>query len=186
MPRIHITEPEEADGRLREIYDQIAGSRGKIATVHKIQSLNPETIPQHMDLYMGIMFSRSPLSRAERELMAVVVSVANGCAYCQQHHLEALLHFWKDPSKGEALLQNYADVDLSDRERALCDYAWEVTMNPAAASATDPTQRLRDVGLNDRAILDATLVVGYFNFVNRIVQALDVELEANPGGYRYE
>jgi uncharacterized peroxidase-related enzyme len=186
MPRIHITEPEDAEGRLREIYQEIAGSRGKIASVHKIQSLHPETIPQHMNLYMGIMFSKSPLSRAERELMAVVVSVANGCKYCQKHHIEALLHFWKDQERAEALLRNYAEVDLSERERALCDYAWDITVDPAGASTKDPTHRLRNAKLNDRAILDATLVVGYFNFVNRIVQALDVDLEENPGGYRYE
>ena len=39
--------------------------------------------------------------------------------------------------------------------------------------------------LSDRAILDASLVVGYFNFVNRMVLALGVKLEKEPGGYNY-
>ncbi len=186
MSRINVIEPADATGRLKEIYDGIAGSRGKIAEIHKIQSLNPETIEQHMNLYMGIMFSKSPLKRAQREMMAVVVSVANGCAYCQRHHLEALQHFWKDEAKSEALRADYTTLDLAPTDRALCDYAWSVTVDPGAATKTDPTQPLREVGLEDRAILDATLVVAYFNFVNRLVQALDVDLETDPGGYKYE
>jgi uncharacterized peroxidase-related enzyme len=83
MAYIKVIPYSEAEDRLKEIYDDILQKRGKLAEVHQIQSLNPETILQHMELYMGIMFSKSPLSRAEREMIAVVVSAANNCAYCQ-------------------------------------------------------------------------------------------------------
>lgn len=89
MAFIDIIEPEEADGKLKEIYKELEQKRGKLAQIHKIQSLNPETITTHMDLYMSIMFSKLPLSRAQREMMAVVVSAANECEYCQLHHGEA-------------------------------------------------------------------------------------------------
>lgn len=46
--------------------------------VSPIQSLRPESIVEHIDLYLEIMFSKSELSRAEREMMAVVVTV---CRY---------------------------------------------------------------------------------------------------------
>ena len=75
MARITVIEPAEADEELRRIYESLTSSRGKLAEVHKLQSLNAPTIPAHMDLYTKIMFSPSPLSRAEREMMAVVVSV---------------------------------------------------------------------------------------------------------------
>ncbi len=71
MSRIKVIQPEEATGRLREIYDNIIQKRGKLADVHKIQSLSPESIVRHMDLYMEIMFTKSELSRAESEMMAV-------------------------------------------------------------------------------------------------------------------
>ncbi|MGM0392731.1 MAG: carboxymuconolactone decarboxylase family protein, partial [Bacteroidota bacterium] len=78
MPRINIIQPEEATGRLKEIYDELEKQRGQIAEVHKMQSLRPESILKHME----IMFSRSPLSRAQREMIAVVVSMANNCSLC--------------------------------------------------------------------------------------------------------
>jgi hypothetical protein len=72
MNRIKVIQHEEATGRLKEIYDDLLQKRGKLADVHKIQSLRPESIVAHMDLYMEIMFSKSELSRAEREMMAVL------------------------------------------------------------------------------------------------------------------
>lgn len=187
MARIEVIEPGAATGILAEVYDELNSSRGKIAEVHKIQSLNPQSIRDHMSLYMTVMFARSPLSRAEREMMAVVVSSANGCEYCIRHHSEALDHFWKDTRRVDALAAEGASLErLSGRERALCAYADIVTREPASARIDDATAALRTQGLEDRAILDASLVVAYFNFVNRIVLSLGVQLEADAGGYRYE
>jgi len=90
MAFIDIIKPDEATDSLKKIYAELKQKRGKLARIHKIQSLNPRTIVTHMDLYMSIMFSKSPLSRAQREMMAVVVSAANQCEYCQLHHGEAL------------------------------------------------------------------------------------------------
>ena len=140
----------------------------------------------HMALSVTTMFAKSPLSRAEREMMAVVVSATNGCRYCVTHHGEALLHFWKDPDRVAALAKEApAPSGLSDREAALCRYARLVTQEPGTSDVDAVVADLRSLGLDDRAILDATLVVSYFNFVNRMVLALDVELEAEAGGYQY-
>ncbi len=186
MARINTIRYNEASGKLKEIYDSLLEKRGKLAEVHTIQSLRPDSITQHMDLYMGIMFSRSELSRAEREMIAVVVSVANGCFYCRKHHADALNHYWKDENKVKLLVQEDAPAFLSDREQALCRYARILTQDPHAHEKKDFTESLRSVGLEDAAILDASLVVAYFNFVNRIVLSLGVELEDDDGkGYKY-
>lgn len=65
---------------------------------------------------------------------------------------------------------------LSARERALLDYADRLTREPSSITAPH-VQRLRDVGLDDRAIHDACAIVAYFAFVNRIADGLGVELE---------
>lgn len=186
MSRIKVIQEEEAQGRLKEIYEQLAGSRGKLAEVHKIQSLRPESIVKHMELYLEIMFSKSELSRPRREMIAVVVSSANGCRYCQAHHRAALNHYWKDDQKVFRLKEDPAQLNLSKEDLALCKYARDLTQHPATAEATDMTQNLKAVGFSDAAILDATLVAAYFNFVNRIVLGLGVGLEADNGyGYDY-
>ena len=77
MARIKVIKYEEASGRLKEIYDELVDKRGKLADIHTIQSLRPESIVKHVELYLEIMFSKSELSRAEREMIGVIVSVCN-------------------------------------------------------------------------------------------------------------
>ena len=186
MAHIDIVQPEKATGELKEIYDHLEQTRGKVAEVHKIQSLNPRTITNHMDLYMTVMFGKSPLKRVQREMMAVVVSKNNQCEYCQVHHLEAVNNFWKDEERSNRLKSDFRTADLNQTDLALCAYAEVLTRDPGAANDEVLVKPLKEVGLDDRAILDATLVIAYFNFVNRIVQSLGVRLEENPGGYKYD
>lgn len=186
MPRIKVIQQEEADGRLKEIYDDLIKKRGKLAEVHKIQSLRPESITAHMDLYMEIMYSRSELSRAERELIGTTVSLANGCRYCTTHHSNALNHYWKNNKKIRQLInKEYAQI-LNHRELSIVRFANLLTEHPERHENSDFTQALKDAGLSDSGILDVVLVTAYFNFVNRIVLALDTNLEPDNGGdYKY-
>ena len=138
-----------------------------------------------MELYLKIMFGRSPLKRYQREMLGVVVSRSNACQYCITHHAEALSFYWKDNEKLTTFIGNFRNSELSETDRMLCEYAEELTLWPQAFSDDKWIQKLKNTGLDDRAILDATLVIGYFNFVNRIVQSLGVGLEADPGGYKY-
>lgn len=186
MANIMVISYEEATGKLKEIYDDLIVKRGRLAEVHKIQSLHPDSIIAHMELYITIMFGHSPLSRTQREMIAVVVSAANGCVYCQQHHGEALYKYWKNAERIELLKKNYILAELTTSDDALCQYAIELTLHPDDFESENRIPLLRHAGFDDRAILDATLVVGYFNFVNRIVLALGVELEEKAGqGFNY-
>jgi len=186
MSHIKVIQPDEATGRLKEIYDELIDKRGKLAEVHKIQSLRPESIVKHIDLYMEIMFSKSELSRAEREMIAVVVSACNNCNYCQTHHAEALNNYWKNTDRINQLRKNNLKMELSDKELALCEFANKTTLKLGEIQSHELVNNLKKVGLSDAAILDATLVVSYFNFVNRIVLTLGVHLEQDSGkGYKY-
>jgi len=78
-----------------------------------------------------------------------------------------------------ALTEAVVSADLSalpDRLRALCAYAYKLTLDPSAMTEGDLTP-LRGVGLSDRDIVDLNQVVAYFNYVNRIADGLGVELE---------
>lgn len=184
MPFIDVIDYEKSEGELREIYDDLIQTRGKLAEVHKIQSLNPKSIVAHMDLYLVLMFGKSPLKRYQREMIAVVVSKANNCDYCQVHHAEALEFYWKDKDKVERFCTDYRSVDLSESDLELCHFAWNTTLK--AREDGKQIEKLKSLSFTDRHILDATLIISYFNFVNRIVLSLGVSLEENAGGYKYD
>jgi alkylhydroperoxidase family enzyme len=72
---------EEARGKLREIYDAALGRAGKVFQILRVQSLNPEVLDASLEIYKRAMFGPSPLSRRQREMLAVVTSRANDCHY---------------------------------------------------------------------------------------------------------
>ncbi len=185
MPYIKTYEYEEAADELRSVYDSIIGSRGKLAEVHKIQSLNPTALLAHMDLYKVVMFGNSPLKRYQREMMAVVVSAANQCRYCVEHHKQALLFYWKDEEKVKNLLTSPNAAGLGEADVALCEFAQQITLTPHETSKV-VIANLQALGFDDRAILDAVQVIAYFNFVNRFVLSLGVDYSDDEAtGYKY-
>jgi uncharacterized peroxidase-related enzyme len=172
-----------AEGKLAEVYADLLEKRGKISNILQVHSLNPNAMAGHLDLYMSIMFGKSGLSRAEREAIAVVVSATNECEYCVQHHAEALRRYIKDEETLQALMSADGLEVLEPRLGNIAIHAEKLTSAPAAMTELD-LDPLRAEGLSDQDILDITLVVAYFNFVNRIALGLGVSYSAEElGGY---
>jgi alkylhydroperoxidase family enzyme len=72
----------EATGLLKVIYDTAVARAGKVFHILRIQSLRPSVLQISTQLYLEVMYSsRSGLTRAQRELIATVVSAENGCRY---------------------------------------------------------------------------------------------------------
>jgi alkylhydroperoxidase family enzyme len=76
-----MIEENKAEGKLKDVYESIAGKGRKIAHILKVQSLNPKSLESHYQFYRSIMFGKSSLTRAQREMIATVVSVENKCHY---------------------------------------------------------------------------------------------------------
>jgi len=81
MPWIEIIPFEEARGFLRRQYEAAIRRAGRIWGIVSLMSPNPPALKASMDLYVALMHKPSPLSRGQREMLAVVVSAANRCIY---------------------------------------------------------------------------------------------------------
>lgn len=184
MSWIDEVDVDDADGKLAEIYADLIAKRGKVSNILKVHSLNADAMGNHLDLYMTIMFGKSGLSRAEREAIAVVVSANNDCAYCVNHHAEALRRYIKDEDTLAMLTSADGLETLEPRLSNIVRHAEKLTTAPGAMTESDLGE-LRAFGLTDKDILDLTLITAYFNFVNRIALGLGVEFSAEEkSGYR--
>lgn len=72
---------EEADGLLSRVYAAAIKRAGKVFNILRVQSQNPKSLQAGMGLYATVMFEESPLTRAQREMLATVTSRANLCHY---------------------------------------------------------------------------------------------------------
>ena len=81
MAFIRLVEESEAEGPLRAYYDAAIQRAGRVYNIVKTMSPNPGALTASMRLYLELMKGPSPLSRAQREMLAVVVSQCNDCFY---------------------------------------------------------------------------------------------------------
>jgi uncharacterized peroxidase-related enzyme len=82
MTWIRTVEPGKATGLLRALYDTAIRRAGKVFGILRCQSVRPEVLEASTALYLEVMYSEaSPLSRAQREMIATAVSRANDCFY---------------------------------------------------------------------------------------------------------
>jgi len=81
VSHIHILSYEETTGVARREYDAAMRRAGRIWNIVSVQSQLPEVMRDSMRIYLSIMYGPSPLTRAQREMMAVVTSQANDCHY---------------------------------------------------------------------------------------------------------
>lgn len=185
MPWIRTISENQASDELREEYEAVSSARGKVSNIMRIHSLHPGTMHTHLDLYRSLLFGRSPLSRRTRELIATVVSSINKCDYCVAHHSQALEFYLKDHVLVRQLAENHHGVELTERDKAVLEYAEKLTLKPSQMRQDD-VEHLRNVGLMDEEILDVALITSYFCFVNRVALGLGVEFDADEvSGYRY-
>jgi alkylhydroperoxidase family enzyme len=81
MAWIRTIEPEEATRELKAEYDAAVHRAGKVYNILKVQSLNAPVLRASMQMYLAAMHGPSGLSRAEREMLATIVSWANRYFY---------------------------------------------------------------------------------------------------------
>ena len=118
-------------------------------------------------------------------LIAIVVSVANSCEYCINHHAEALTHYWKDNKMVQKFIHDFHSIKLSERKRKMLEYAHKLTKTPHLIEKSD-VDDLKKRGFSEEEILNINLITCYFNFVNRIALGLDVKFSNDElTGYKY-
>ena len=81
MAFIKTVDPQDAEGIVNQEYKKGIHRSGRVFNILKIMSLSPASLRESMLLYLAIMYGESELSRAQREMLATVVSQANHCYY---------------------------------------------------------------------------------------------------------
>lgn len=81
MAYIDYVFPDAADGRLRRLFEGASDAHGRVDNIVWIHSVNPPAMSHHLRLYEHAMRGPSPLSEAQREMIALSVSAANDCFY---------------------------------------------------------------------------------------------------------
>jgi uncharacterized peroxidase-related enzyme len=165
--------PAEADlpEAVRELWRVPLERLGFVPNVLRLHALRPAHLLAWNAYYDELMRGESRLSRAEREMIAVVVSVANRCPYCIAAHGAALRKLTGDAALADAVERDHMTAGLDPRVDAALSYALRLTRAPHAIAEAD-VAALRDAGWSDEDIMDIAEVTGMFNLTNRLASGL--------------
>lgn len=150
---------------------------GMVPNVLRAYSQNAAQLDVFSRFYNELMFGESGLSDLEKEMIAVAVSSSNRCYYCQVAHGAAVREYSGEPQLGELMVMNYRVAELSERHRAMLDFAVKLTESPNDMNEAD-RQALRDAGFDERDIWDIANIAGFYNMTNRVASAVD--MQPNP------
>jgi uncharacterized peroxidase-related enzyme len=178
ISRLPVPDPETLDADLQKYFRKCREKLGLVPNVLRAYAFRPAHLRNFISLYNELMLSEdSGLSVLEREMIAVVVSACNRCYYCLVAHGQAVRELSGDPQLGEMLVTNYRVAPLPARQRTMLDFAHRLTTAPEAVGDAD-REGLRRAGFTDADLFDISEVVAFFNYSNRMAQALD--LMPNP------
>ncbi|MGM9321443.1 peroxidase-related enzyme [Deinococcus aquaticus] len=166
-----VPDEHSAHEGVQKLWAKAEANLGFTPNVFRAQALNGEHFLAWWNDFNTLVNRDGHLTHTERELIAVIVSTVNRCVYCAVSHGAALREYSGDPAWADTVAVNWRHATLTPRQAALCAYAEKLTRMPTDMTERDLTP-LRDAGLNDHEILEATQVIGMFNMTNRISSAL--------------
>ncbi len=183
MSWIKVISYNEAESRLKKVYDKVKGPNNTIDNVLTIHSLRPHTLIGHMALYKNVLHnSNNTLPKWYLETVGVYVSNLNNCEYCVTHHFAGLQRLLNDKEKSEQL---YKAIKADSLKGALeeklivgLEYAKQITVDHNSLNE-GVIVNLRLNGFTDGEILELNQVASYFNYVNRTVLGLGVTTDGD-------
>ncbi len=171
---LNIPSTGELDPKTEAYFDLCKEKLGMVPNVLAAYAFDQTKLRAFTDMYNDLMLGPSGLSKLEREMIAVAVSSVNHCFYCLTAHGAAVRGLSGEPKLGEQMVMNYRIADITNKQRAMLDFAVKLTSHPAEIIEQD-RRGLRDAGYDDRDIWDIASVAGFFNMTNRVAAASDMQ-----------
>lgn len=187
---IKMISDEESNAALKEVLSLARTPHGTVDNVMRVHSLRPNTMKGHVILYRAALHDdANTLPTWLQETISSYVSMLNNCPYSLANHWANARHLIGDDTKSNAIEQalraRRPDSVFDGRELALMRYAEKLTLSPGKMEKAD-VEALRRDGLDDGQILEANQIIGYFNYVNRLLNGLGVTTEGDVVGYYKE
>ncbi len=168
-----VPDESELPSDLRGLFAKARAQLGFVPNVFRVYSFRPERLSAWFTHYRQLHQPTDGLSAADREMIAVVVSAANGCLYCLVAHGAALREELGDPVLGERVSYDWTRAGLDARRAAICAYAEKLTVRPREVARAD-LQSLLDVGLTLEEAWDVAEISAMYNLTNRMAMATNM------------
>ena len=146
---------------------------GFVPNVFLALAHRPDELRAFMAYHDAVMGRDGGLSEADREMIVVATSSDNNCQYCVVAHGAILRIRAKNPLIADQVATNHKKADISDRERAMLDFAIKVSRDSRSIDDMD-YENLRSHGFSDDDIWDIAAITAFFGMSNRLANFLSM------------
>ncbi|MGO9882472.1 MAG: peroxidase-related enzyme [Solirubrobacteraceae bacterium] len=168
-----VPDERELPSDLQRLFAKARERLGFVPNVFRVYAYRPQRMSAWFAHYRQLHEPSERLSAADRELIAVVTSAANGCLYCLVAHGAALREALGDPVLGERISYDWRRAELDARREAICAYAEKLTLRPREVTRAD-LDSLLDVGLTLEDAWDVAEITAMYNLTNRMAMATNM------------
>jgi uncharacterized peroxidase-related enzyme len=168
-----VPDEGELPRNLQKLFATARGALGFVPNVFRVYSFRAERLSAWFSHFRLLHVPTENLSAADREMIAVVVSAANGCLYCLVAHGAALRQELGDPVLGERISYDWRRAGLDERRVAICEYAEKLTRDPRSVDEHD-LERLLTSGLTREEAWDVIEIAAMYNFTNRLAMGTNM------------
>ncbi len=187
MAWINVISYDEAEGKVKTLYDRVKGPDSNVDNIMMMHSLRPHSMEAHMTMYKYVLHhTGNRIPKWFLETLGVWVSRLNDCDYCVEHHFSGLTRLLSDDVKSASIrkaieARNIDLAPLNDAQKVAMEYARQVTRDPGGMQE-HIVHQLRDAGYSDGEILEINQVAAYFNYANRTVLGLGCSIDGDIVG----
>ena len=167
VSRFGVTEPDDLPEDLRERIGVIEAKSGFVPNIFRALGHRPAELRAFLDQHDALMDRSDGLTKAERELIVVATSGTNHCPYCVVAHGAILRIRAKDPHLADHVAANPWRAELSERQRAIVDFALALTREPELFGEPH-IAAARAAGLTKDEIWDIGAITAFFAMSNRL------------------
>ncbi len=175
MARVKLIDPDQAEGRTKEVFERVKSYYHMVPGLQKGLAYLPEVTDALWTLSLMTAAEGSIGEELKRVFFAVTAHEVE-CEYCTAAHMIALLG--KDWSQQECVdvIMGKPSPRLSDKENAAVNFAREVARRPSGVT-DEMTDAMRAAGWSDAQIVEVVAAVALMRYTSTVASALDVPLE---------
>ena len=168
--------PQDIRDKMLEVQEKA----GFIPNVFLTLAHRPDEFRAFFAYHDALMLRDSGLSKAEREMIVVATSGVNHCQYCVIAHGAILRIYAKNPQVADQIAIDHRKADISDRQKAMLDFAVKLARTPEAVTDSD-REALKKHGFSEEDIWDIGGITAFFALSNRMAHL--IEMRANDEFY---
>jgi len=173
ISRFAVPDVADLPKDVRERIEAVREKSGFVPNVFLALARRPDEFRAFFAYHDALMEKAGGLTKAEREMIVVATSALNNCQYCVVAHGAILRIRAKNPFIADQVAVNFRKADLSDRLRAMLDFALKVAARAHEIDEAD-YEALREHGFSDDDAWDIAAIAALFAMSNRLANAFSI------------